>query len=663
VTNQKEILKENQRRLDVMYAEYSPETGVGSPLKRFPLKIFTETEYWLPESMKGIPAIKQALEYDTAVDYVIAAHGAEDLPTKINDFYLTVEELRLKHDFEFWAFRTIKIEDKLSLQLIPFKLRGAQHKLLMSFESQRLKGIPIRTIVAKARQWGGSTLTQIYMFWIQQMHKTNWHSAVIAHLDDAAKNIRGMYSRAAKHYPADVGIVTLAPYEGSSKNRVCVETGGIMGVGSVQNPDQFHSYNYALAHLSECGYWGETTKKSATALVQALRPSVPNVPMSMIVIESTANGRGNFFHKEWVAATTGGSRYDAVFVAWYEIDLYQKPIKDYLAFLKKIDHHLKHKYFWSLWERGATLEGINWYMSFQEEENLSDVQMWRQFPSDAGESFSSTGRRVFSPIVLKLAERNCIEPLYKGQLFGKDRKGKNAFVDLEFDDTGDGELWIWDFPQKTPMMSHRYVLIADIGGKSEGADYSTIRVFDRSYILDGGVPEIVASWRGHLDQDLFAWVAVQLSFWYNKGLFIIESNSLVKELVESEGDHYLVVLDEIAEFYSNLYMRTTPEKIKEGKPIQWGFHTNKQTKPMVISRINAAFRDDGYVERDIRVINEADQFENKPDGTMGATDGTHDDLLIPTAIGVWASESEMPLPKIIKPSVKKSKGQRTEASL
>ena len=381
-----------------------------------------------------------------------------------------------------------------------------------------------------------------------------------------------MYTTAAKHYPVSVGKVTLSPYEGSSKNRICEETGGIIGVGSVQNPDQFHSYNYALCHLSEVSYFSETTKKSAKALMQALRPSVPNVPLSMIVMESTANGRGNLFHNEWISATKGKSIYDPVFVAWWEIDLYQRPIEDYGKFLTKIENHEKHDYFKGLWLKGATLEGINWYMTFQESENMSDLQMWRQYPSDATESFSSTGRRVFSPTVLRIAEMNCINPTYKGQLFAKDRKGRDAFVDIMFNDTGDGEFWVWDLPDKSVMISERYLVTVDIGGKSDDADWSTVRVFDRSYILYGGVPEIVATWRGHLDQDLFAWVCAQIAYFYGKALLVIESNSLRTELVESEGDHFLTILDEISEFYDNLYMRTTPEKIKEGKPVQWGFH-------------------------------------------------------------------------------------------
>ena len=78
----------------------------------------------------------------------------------------------------------------------------------------RLGNEPIRGIVDKARQWGGSTFTQVYMGWIQIIHKTGWHSVIIADVENQARNIRGMYTRLAKHYPKEAGGEIALPYEG-----------------------------------------------------------------------------------------------------------------------------------------------------------------------------------------------------------------------------------------------------------------------------------------------------------------------------------------------------------------------------------------------------------------------------------------------------------------
>ena len=77
---------------------------------------------------------------------------------------------------------------------------------------------------------------------------------------------------------------------------------------------------------------------------------------------------------------------------------------------------------------------------------------------------------------------------------------------------------------------------------------------------------------------------------YNKALVAVETNSLDKD-ENTEGSHFLTVLDEIVPHYSNLYMRTDPEKVRQGLPVQYGFHTNVNTKSMIINRHKAALRE------------------------------------------------------------------------
>jgi hypothetical protein len=48
-------------------------------------------------------------------------------------------------------------------------------------------------------------------------------------------------------------------------------------------------------------------------------------------------------------------------------------------------------------------------------------------------------------------------------------------------------------------------------------------------------------------------------------------------------------------------------------------------------------RDLIYVEYDSVACDQYDSFENKGDGKTGAVEGSHDDEVMCTAIGVWAS--------------------------
>lgn len=185
----------------------------------------------------------------------------------------------------------------------------------------------------------------------------------------------------------------------------------------------------------------------------------------------------------------------------------------------------------------------------------------------------------------------------------------------------------------------------DIGGRTVGADWSVIKVFDRYYQMDGGKPEVVACWTGHLDQDLVSWKSAQIASFYNDALLIVESNSLDTE--GSEGSHFLTVLDEIVKYYHNIYTRTTPDKIRQGLPAKYGFHTDRATKPMVIDELNGALREEAYIERDLRACDQMDTYEVKPNGTYGGIEGCNDDHVIVTAIGTWACFKYMQLPRMI----------------
>lgn len=61
-------------------------------------------------------------------------------------------------DFQTWCETCCTIKDKLTGRDIPFKLNAPQRRVLAILEADRLAGRPIRLIMLKARQWGGSTL-------------------------------------------------------------------------------------------------------------------------------------------------------------------------------------------------------------------------------------------------------------------------------------------------------------------------------------------------------------------------------------------------------------------------------------------------------------------------------------------------------------------------
>lgn len=631
------IIKENKRRLEEFNTPYDQLTGFGSKVPRKKLSyvgLMGPITLYLPESIFSDPIVYE-LSITGSIEELLRLSGQPSSTENIEAVETHLTDTRLDHDFEFWAIVCATIQDKISKRPIPFRLNRPQRRLVATLEKMRMAGAPIRLILLKARQWGGSTLVQMYMAWIQLRLRTSWHSAIVADVDDQARNIRNMYQRLSKSYPEEAGRISWRPFAGSTKTRIIHQRDCIVGIGSAQKPESLRSFDFAMLHLSEVGLWKDTALKSAADLAQALQATVPDTKDTLVVLESTAKGIGNYFHRQWLNAERGLSAYVKFFVPWFEIEMYQKQVPDYKDFIKSWGDYEKF-----LWQLGATIEGIYWYVSTKIGYDYDDWRMKSEYPSTAEEAFQSSGYRVFAPVYVKKAEANCTDPLFIGEVFPA-VKGADSLKDPRIEKADKGSLYVWALPDKTIEVTDRYCVFVDIGGRSEKADFSVIKVFDRYWMMDGGVPEVVAVWHGHIDQDLLAWKAAQIAKLYNNALLAVESNSLTKK--KTEGDHFLTILDEIADHYDNLYAREDHERIRTDIPRKYGFHTNSATKPMIINFLNAALRDNLYIEKDIRACHEMDTYEVKSDGSYGAIDGTHDDHVIVTAGGTWLSYN-MPLP-------------------
>ena len=330
MANIQDIIAENERRKEKLFANnYDPKLGIGSPIDRFPFYFFRSQKrsaVYLPITMKKDPLIEPILKgkFKTAEDY------AESIGVDPDKYAIDIQERRNDYDFEFWAYTAIKIKNKDGGDDIPFKLNNGQRKLLKVFMDCVDRKKPIRVIMCKSRQWGGSTLTQIFMLWVQARHKTNWNSLIAAHLKQAATNIRSMLRKAIASFPYPMEKLTLVPFEGTQNIKIIPERQNKITVGSMETPDSIRSDDIAMAHLSEVGLWKTTDGKKPKDLIQSILGSIQMKPWTMVVIESTAKGVGNFFHTQYLEAKKnmqdGRPTYIPVFVAWHETT------KDYMEF-------------------------------------------------------------------------------------------------------------------------------------------------------------------------------------------------------------------------------------------------------------------------------------------------------------------------------------------
>lgn len=649
------------RKKGVPFTEpYDPVTGEGSDvIPRKEIKIEEFGTLHIPADMYEengwVQILSQEKSYKNLLENGLHQQATPQLIREIDrQFFL----LRIKYDFEFWAIATVKIKDKITSVDIPFLLNRPQRKLLKLFEQQRREGKPIRVILLKARQWGGSTLTQIYMAWIQLVHKHQWNSVIAAHVKDSSSNIRAMYSKLLDNYPSWIlnSPLKLRPFARTQNISYIQQVNARVTIGSAEKPDSVRGADIAMVHFSEVALYPDTKEKRTGDLIASISSSIPLVPYSVIVMESTAQGVGDYFHTEYENAKKGESDKTPIFIPWYDIEMYQTPVGDYKRLISSFTD-----YEWYLWESGATLEAIEWYRN--KRKTFQDAQhMMSEFPSDDVEAFANTGERVFDRYAIHRMRENTKPPCWRGELQSDTHSitGKDSLRELSFKEDTTGSLKVWEKPDTELDISNRYIVSVDIGGRSHSADWSVISVIDRYWTMYGGKPEIVASWRGHIDHDILAWKATQIALWYNTALLVFESNTLETEASDQGDAEY--ILDLVAASYENLYARQSPpSQIKEGAPARWGFHTNRTTKSMVINNQIQIIRDNGYIEREEEVLDEHDTYEKKKNGAYGAIEGKHDDLLMSRAIGLYISGSMDP-PKVVNKAVIRHKKPISEAS-
>ena len=531
------------------------------------------------------------------------------------------ERARIKEDFEFWCARCVKIRDKKSGQVVPFVLNRPQRRLLGVMETQRVAGRPVRVILLKARQWGGSTLVQMYLAWMQLVRHTGWNSLICGHLHVTSKSIKRMYNLMLRLYPKefledDAQPPRFSKLEGQPNVQQIEQRDCLVITGSSRSEDAVRGYDIALAHLSEVAFWEASAMHSPDDVARSVCGSIALKPETVIVMESTANGVGDFFHDEWLRAMAERSDKVPVFVPWHEIAMYSKKVDDAAALWEQMDAYER-----DLWKEGRTLEQINWYHHKRKEYRTHELMM-AEFPGSASEAFTTTGNNPFAREHLDNLELGCsVEPVLVGDIQADGQEGREAKQNIRLVKASNGLLKVWELPERHTPVKVRYLVVVDVGGRAASSDYSVIAVWRMK--TPNLKSAIVAQWRGHIDHDVLAWKSMQLAKFYNDALLAVESNTLTNEAARAGESDF--ILEKVQQVYGNVYVRA-PRKL--------GFHTNIKTKRKAVTELIVALRDGTYVERDIDAVNEMRNYE-EINGRYAARQGKHDDILMTRAIGLY----------------------------
>ena len=290
-----------------------------------------------------------------------------------------------------------------------------------------------------------------------------------------------------------------------------------------------------------------------------------------VVLESTPNGAGGVFYEEWQQA--GETGYTQHFFPWWYDDEYR--VEGDLAWQALTPEELQ------LVERfGLSKEQLAWRRAMRTQVRGLAAQ---EYAEDAVSCFLAPGECVFDLEAIGRAQQACREP------------ASSAVK---------GRLVIW-FP---PQSGKEYIIGVDpAGGGSEG-DYSCASVIERMTGLQ------CAELHGHFPPRELAGRLIELAESYNRALLAVERNN-----------HGYGVLAHLRNGgYANIFC--------EGN--QQGWLTSAVSRPEMIENFASVLAISPSLFHSPRLLNECRTFVRHPDGSSGATSGTHDDCVMATAIAL-----------------------------
>ncbi len=491
----------------------------------------------------------------------------------------------------------IKIRDK-SGKIINLQFNEPQQRLYDIIKEQKLKNKPVRIVILKARQLGFSTIAESILF-KETTTKFNVNTGIITHQDEATKNLFNMSKLMYECLPPEMKPSKKASNaqelifdndKGTGlKSKIRCMTAGSQGVG--------RSYTYDNLHVSELAFWPGNKKATMTGLLQA----VPNLPSTIIIIESTANGF-EYFKEIWDGAVARENDFIPLFVGWNELKDYQMPYTGFELTSEEIQ--LQKDY-------NLSLEQLTWRRWCIRNNCSNDIEQFKQeYPITPEEAFISTGTCYFNKEIImgRINKIKNIKPLKKGY-FSYSING-NKISDIEFIYDDKGYIDIYEEPKK----GHPYVLGGDTAG--DGSDYFTGLVIDNS-----NSKQIAKLRHNKIDEDEYSRQIYCLGTYYNNALVGLENNYSTyptKKLKEYD--------------YPKMYIREVEDNIAEVIQDKYGFLTTKATRPIILAMLKEIFRDNISYINDLDVLYEGLVFIKNEKGRPEAEQGKHDDLIMGLAI-------------------------------
>jgi hypothetical protein len=489
-----------------------------------------------------------------------------------------------KNNFELFAKEQIKILPKDSSKGFQFfEFNEAQKIVNEALEKQLKETGRVRAIILKARQMGLSTYTTGRVFWKSYFNAYN-KSVVMAH-DAATSDALFSMSRNTIYNMSDTFRPVLK--KSNAKEIMFEHNDSGYRLYTAGAPEAGRGTTPTIAHLSEVAFWGHDEK-----ILAGLFQGISQADGTEVILESTANGVGNSFHRLWQGAVKGENDYVAIFVPWYLMSEYRRKAPE--GFEKTTDEEvLVTRYNLDddqlYWRRLKIAEG-------------GEDKFRQEYPATPEEAFIVSGSNVFN---IEKLSKLVPQPILAKREFN--------FESSMMEDLRDGSIEIF----KYPTFEDAFAIGADVS-LGVGKDYSTAVVINANR-------EVCAVYRSNtIDPSQFGDLLFYLGRYFNNALLAVESNSMG-----------IATLNRLTQMgYVNMYYQTKMANVSKEEGTRIGWRTTSASKPAIIGFLkNAIEQEDIWIPSRV-IIGELMNYVADDSGKTNAIVGQNDDTVIALAIAL-----------------------------
>lgn len=491
---------------------------------------------------------------------------------------------------------------------------------------------PVRIIVLKARQVGLSTAMQMRMM-VEALTLPGFTGLTLNKRDKDTNYIFTMAETAWRSLPSSLR-VPKDNFGNKAGEQITFVNESRLRTETAQAKDGGRSTMARWLHATEVAFY-----PYARELFVGLKPIIPDVAGTLICVESTANGQGNYFHQQWVRAEQGESDYIPFFVPWVVEPEYRRPLTQTQADTLQGD---LDEYEQSLLANGAvylgepvvvTLEHLAWRRHMIRNVSDGDVGAFMQEnPISPHEAFQSSSRSFFADLL----DRFHAHPPIKVGDIEEAKNGTIRFVEAEGRDARRAPLKLYELPKRDGRL---YVIFVDTAGRVSEREWEAFEDrgdaedYNVATVLDGTTGEVVAKWRMRAEPDVTVSATMALGILYGGR---DRPALLAYDTTGGHGNAQVQLARDRG--YENLYMeRVGGEHQRQRSRRRYGLTITSANRNKILSGFKRRMRDAPELLHDADLRSECDVFVKGRTGEGTAASGFHDDCVLSAACAyfVW----------------------------